>query len=43
VLIHAPPGLIELARQAGLSNISQVNADDGRGKGTAAYAVDLSR
>lgn len=42
VLVHAPPGMVELARQAGLRNVSQVNGDDGRGKGTASYAVDLS-
>ncbi|MFP5393420.1 MAG: bifunctional 2',3'-cyclic-nucleotide 2'-phosphodiesterase/3'-nucleotidase [Gammaproteobacteria bacterium] len=42
VLLHAPPGLIELARQANLP-ITQLSADDGRGKGTAAYAVDLAK
>ena len=43
VVFYAPPGLIALARQAGLNNVTQLRADDGRGKGLAAYAVDLAK
>ncbi|MEW7847116.1 bifunctional 2',3'-cyclic-nucleotide 2'-phosphodiesterase/3'-nucleotidase [Massilia aurea] len=43
VVFHSAPDLEALAREAGLSNVSQVKADDGSGKGTALYAVDLSK
>jgi 2',3'-cyclic-nucleotide 2'-phosphodiesterase/3'-nucleotidase len=43
VVFHAAPGKIELARAAGLANVSQLREDDGQGKGFALYAVDLSR
>ena len=43
VVFHSAPGLEALAREAGLVNVSQVKADDGSGKGTALYAVDLSK
>jgi 2',3'-cyclic-nucleotide 2'-phosphodiesterase/3'-nucleotidase len=43
VVFHSAPGLEGLAREAGLGNVSQVKADDGSGKGTALYAVDLSK
>ena len=45
VVFHAPAGLLELAQQAGLSNVSQLRADDlqVQGKGFALYAVDLSQ
>jgi 2',3'-cyclic-nucleotide 2'-phosphodiesterase / 3'-nucleotidase len=43
VVFHAPPGLLDLAQQAGLDNVSQLRADDGLGKGLALYAIDLSR
>jgi 2',3'-cyclic-nucleotide 2'-phosphodiesterase/3'-nucleotidase len=43
VVFHSAPGKLELARAAGLDNISQLAADDGLGKGFALYAVDLSR
>jgi 2',3'-cyclic-nucleotide 2'-phosphodiesterase/3'-nucleotidase len=43
VVFHSAPGLEALAREAGLANVSQVKADDGSGKGTALYAVDLSK
>ena len=43
VVFHAPPGKIELARQAGIMNVTQVAADDGGGKGLALYQVDLSK
>jgi 2',3'-cyclic-nucleotide 2'-phosphodiesterase/3'-nucleotidase len=43
VVFHSAPGKLELARAAGLDNVSQLAADDGQGKGFALYAVDLSR
>lgn len=43
VVFHAPPGKIELARQAGIHNVTQVAADDGGGKGLALYQLDLSK
>jgi len=43
VVFHSAPGLEGLAREAGLNNVSQVKADDGSDKGTALYAVDLSK
>jgi 2',3'-cyclic-nucleotide 2'-phosphodiesterase/3'-nucleotidase len=43
VVFHSAPGVIELAAQAGLKNVSLLRADDGGGKGYALYAVDLSR
>jgi 2',3'-cyclic-nucleotide 2'-phosphodiesterase/3'-nucleotidase len=41
VVFHAKPGKLELARAAGLSNVSVLREDDG--KGFAVYAIDLSR
>ncbi|WP_036174237.1 bifunctional 2',3'-cyclic-nucleotide 2'-phosphodiesterase/3'-nucleotidase [Massilia sp. 9096] len=43
VVFHAPPGKLELARAAGLDNVSQLTESDGQGKGFALYAVDLSK
>ncbi|MBQ5947709.1 bifunctional 2',3'-cyclic-nucleotide 2'-phosphodiesterase/3'-nucleotidase [Massilia sp. ST3] len=43
VVFHSAPGMIELAHEAGLRNVSQVLPDDGRGKGTALYVIDLSQ
>jgi 2',3'-cyclic-nucleotide 2'-phosphodiesterase/3'-nucleotidase len=43
VVFHAPPGRIDLARAAGIDNVSQVSESDGAGKGFALYAVDLAR
>ncbi|MFC0251763.1 bifunctional 2',3'-cyclic-nucleotide 2'-phosphodiesterase/3'-nucleotidase [Massilia consociata] len=43
VVFHSAPGLAGLAHEAGLYNVTQLAADDGRGKGTALYAVDLSK
>jgi 2',3'-cyclic-nucleotide 2'-phosphodiesterase/3'-nucleotidase len=43
VVFHSAPGKLELARAAGLENVSQLAADDGQGKGFALYAVDLGR
>ncbi|MGJ7916625.1 bifunctional 2',3'-cyclic-nucleotide 2'-phosphodiesterase/3'-nucleotidase [Massilia sp. LXY-6] len=43
VVFHSAPGKLELARAAGLDNVSQLAADDGQGKGFALYAVDLGK
>ncbi len=43
VVFHSAPGKLELARAAGLENVSQLAADDGAGKGFALYAVDLAK
>jgi len=43
VVFHSAPGKLELARAAGLENVSQLAADDGQGKGFALYAVDLGK
>jgi 2',3'-cyclic-nucleotide 2'-phosphodiesterase/3'-nucleotidase len=43
VVFHSAPGVIELAGQAGLKNVSLLRADDGGGKGYSLYALDLSR
>ncbi|UGQ49215.1 bifunctional 2',3'-cyclic-nucleotide 2'-phosphodiesterase/3'-nucleotidase [Massilia endophytica] len=43
IVFHSAPGKLDLARAAGLSNITQLKADDGQGKGFALYAIDLSR
>ena len=43
VVFHSAPGKLDLARAAGLDNVSQLQADDGAGKGMALYGIDLSR
>ncbi|MDB5748720.1 MAG: bifunctional 2,3-cyclic-nucleotide 2-phosphodiesterase/3-nucleotidase [Massilia sp.] len=43
VVFHSAPGMLDLARDAGLGNVSLLRADDGLGKGFALYAVDLSK
>jgi 2',3'-cyclic-nucleotide 2'-phosphodiesterase/3'-nucleotidase len=43
VVFRSAPGMLELARQAGLSAVSQLQADDGGGKGFALYTIDLSK
>ncbi len=43
VVFRSAPGLVDLARDAGLTNVSQLKEDDGGGKGMALYAVDLSK
>ena len=43
VVFHSAPGKLELARAAGLDNVSELRADDGQGKGFALYALDLSK
>ncbi len=41
VVFHAPPGMIALAREAGLHNVSELKADDGAGRGMALYELKL--
>ena len=43
VVFSSAPGMVGLAHEAGLHNVTQVAPDDGRGKGTALYAIDLSQ
>src|SRR5471032_1251877 len=43
VVFHSAPDMLELARQAGLQNVSLLRADDGGGKGYALYGIDLSK
>jgi 2',3'-cyclic-nucleotide 2'-phosphodiesterase/3'-nucleotidase len=43
VVFHSAPGKLDLAREAGVDNVTQLQADDGQGKGFALYAVDLSQ
>jgi 2',3'-cyclic-nucleotide 2'-phosphodiesterase/3'-nucleotidase len=43
VVFHSTPGMIGLAQQAGLTNVSLLRTDDGLGKGFALYGVDLSQ
>jgi 2',3'-cyclic-nucleotide 2'-phosphodiesterase/3'-nucleotidase len=43
VVFHSAPDMIALAQEAGVSNVTQLRADDGLGKGYALYAVDLSK
>ncbi|TFW29773.1 bifunctional 2',3'-cyclic-nucleotide 2'-phosphodiesterase/3'-nucleotidase [Duganella callida] len=43
VVFHSAPNMTELARDAGLSGVTQLNEDDGGGKGFALYAIDLSK
>ena len=35
--------MLGIAQEAGLENVSLLQADDGLGKGFALYAVDLSK
>ncbi|RSZ58880.1 hypothetical protein HF313_26010 [Massilia atriviolacea] len=41
VIFHAPPGLLALARDSGLSNVQEAPAQDQAGPG--AYAIDLAQ
>lgn len=43
VVFRSAPGMLDLAREAGLTSVSQLKADDGAGKGFALYAIDLSK
>jgi 2',3'-cyclic-nucleotide 2'-phosphodiesterase/3'-nucleotidase len=42
VVFHAPAGMLELARKAGLDGVTMLRSDDGLGRGFALYAVDLA-
>jgi len=41
VVFHSAPGKLALAVDAGITNVTELQADDG--KGFAVYAVDLSK
>lgn len=43
VVFHSAPGVIALARAAGLRNVSLLRADDGGAKGYALCAVELAQ
>ncbi|MES2017514.1 MAG: bifunctional 2',3'-cyclic-nucleotide 2'-phosphodiesterase/3'-nucleotidase [Pseudomonadota bacterium] len=43
VVLHGAPDKLDVARAAGLDNVSVLRADDGGGKGYALYGIDLSR
>ncbi|MBB3120121.1 bifunctional 2',3'-cyclic-nucleotide 2'-phosphodiesterase/3'-nucleotidase [Pseudoduganella violacea] len=43
VVFHSAPEKLDLARAAGLDHITQLQTDDGMGKGFALYAIDLSK
>ncbi|MDN2709713.1 bifunctional 2',3'-cyclic-nucleotide 2'-phosphodiesterase/3'-nucleotidase [Janthinobacterium sp. SUN118] len=43
VVFHSAPNVIELAKAAGIANVTQLKADDGAGKGFALYQLDLSK
>ncbi|QNA88934.1 bifunctional 2',3'-cyclic-nucleotide 2'-phosphodiesterase/3'-nucleotidase [Massilia sp. Dwa41.01b] len=43
VVFHSAPGMLKLAREAGLDNVSLLREDDGAGKGFALYALDLAK
>jgi 2',3'-cyclic-nucleotide 2'-phosphodiesterase / 3'-nucleotidase len=43
VTFKSAPNLLSLAQTQGITNVTQIQADDGTGKGLATYAVDLSQ
>jgi 2',3'-cyclic-nucleotide 2'-phosphodiesterase/3'-nucleotidase len=43
VVFHSARGKLELAREAGLHNVSVLQDDDGQGKGLSLYQIDLSK
>ena len=43
VVFHSAPGVLKLAQEAGLDNVSLLREDDGLGKGFALYALDLAK
>lgn len=43
VVFHSAPNLAALAQTDGIGNVSQLQADDGLGKGTALYQIDLGQ
>lgn len=42
VVFHSAQGVLNLAAEAGLNNVSLHQADDGSGKGLSIYRIDLS-
>ena len=43
VVFHSAPNVIDLAKAAGIDNVTQLKLDDGAGKGFALYQLDLSK
>ena len=43
IVFHSAVGMLSVASDAGLSNISLLQADDGTGKGLSVYQIDLSK
>jgi 2',3'-cyclic-nucleotide 2'-phosphodiesterase/3'-nucleotidase len=43
VTFASAPNLVALAQSQGIMNVSQVQADDGTGKGLALYSIDLGK
>lgn len=43
VVFRSAPGVLPLAKEAGLDNVSLLRADDGQGKGFSLYQIDLSK
>ncbi|MFC5510259.1 bifunctional 2',3'-cyclic-nucleotide 2'-phosphodiesterase/3'-nucleotidase [Massilia jejuensis] len=43
VVFRSAPGVLALAHEAGLENVTLLRADDGLGKGLALYALDLAQ
>lgn len=43
VTFKSAPKLVALAQTQGIANVSQLQADDGSGKGLAVYSIDLSQ
>ena len=43
VTFKSAPNKLALAQEAGITNITQISADDGSNKGLALYAIDLSK
>jgi 2',3'-cyclic-nucleotide 2'-phosphodiesterase/3'-nucleotidase len=41
LVFHTRPGLAELARQSGVTGVTELKADDGRGKGLGLYQLEL--
>jgi 2',3'-cyclic-nucleotide 2'-phosphodiesterase/3'-nucleotidase len=43
VVLHAPSQMLDVARDAGLTQVAQERRDDGLGKGMGSYSVDLAK
>nr|WP_229205787.1 bifunctional 2',3'-cyclic-nucleotide 2'-phosphodiesterase/3'-nucleotidase [Duganella sp. Leaf126] len=43
VVFHSAPGMLAQAAEAGLTSVTELQPDDGSGKGYALYAVDLAQ